>query len=213
MHDNDIQYDSELPVLGFRRWKLKGPRMMMPEHSLVGSWRETVWPVDEPIQAKCLPYSHHHACNSGPLSHNAGCKCGLHLWYSMSDAQSYSVTNGELGHVVGIAAGGGRVLFDTRYARCEVAEVVCLIDPIEYGPQLFTRRDHRVDDDAPHKSRFKNVDETERIREWADKAAERYGVPMYSLENAVAYAFDLGVFVSEIRDMPDGEVRVEGVDE
>ena len=130
--------------------------------------------------------------------------CGCHIFYSLSDAQSYSYTTGPGGYVIAIARGGGKVLFDERFARCSQAEVVALIDPAEYGPHKHIRGN-------PDKG-FIEYDRTEDIREWVSHAAERYGVPMMGLFDAMAYANEKGVWVDGLEDEDDETIVVKGVD-
>ncbi len=195
-----MEYDSDACIIGFRRFKIRGPREHIPEHSLIGSWRDTIWPVGEPMVAKCKAYNRHTACNHGPLAQDDACKCGLHIFFSLSDAQNYTTTSGEGGYVIAIAAGGGRVLFDEKYARCEIADVICLIDPAEYGPHLVK------------KPGGETGDRTEDIRAWAEQAARRYGIPLLSLFDGMDLSEEFGSWVFGIEDLEEGGVCVEGVD-
>jgi hypothetical protein len=194
-----MEYDSDTPILGFRRWRIVGPYLSVPGHSLVGSWRNVVWPVGEPIVAKCLAYNRAQTCLGGPLAQHKHCKCGLHLWYGLKDARDYQYTQGPGGYVIGIAAGGGRVLFDSRYARCEIADVVCLIDPSEYPQSEYSSKGM--------------IDKTESVREWAKVTAARYGVPLLSYFDAVDFALEIGRFPLGVTDLDGGGMIVEGVDE
>ena len=181
------------------------PRALIPEFSLVGSWRETPWPPGEVMEAKCRAYSPTKGiCEYGPLLQSDYCKCGLHLFYSMEDARSYTVTSSSFGHVIGIAAGGGRVLFDNKFCRAEQAEVVCIIDPREYAPQT-----HRS---GNSETGFTEYDLTEEVRGWAKKVARRYRVPMLGLFDAMGHAGELGEWVYMPRRKPDGGYYIEGVD-
>ena len=191
------EYDSDLPLIGYRRFRILGPQWGIPEYSLVGSHRSAPWPPKEPMVAKCLPYMQIDDCVDGPIAQSKHCKCGLHLFFTLEDAISYNFTNGPRGFTIGMAAGGGRVLFDKRYARCSVAEVVCLIDPVHFLPALS---EHRL------------IPRFDWLRQWTLGAAEKYGVPMLSHYDAVAYASEFGVFVSGVRD--DGsKMIVEGLDD
>jgi hypothetical protein len=194
------EYDSDVCVLGYRRWRIVGPAISVPEHTLIGSWRNVGWPVGEPMVAKCLSYTARPPCTpGGPIAGNKNCMCGLHLFFSLEDAENYTHTSGGGGYVIGIAAGGGRVRFDNKYARCEIADVICLIDPIEY-PQ------------SEYISTKGKMDRTERIREWAKAAAARYRVPLLSHYDAVDFAMEFGNFVSAPQDFEDGTCFIEGVD-
>lgn len=200
------EYDSDVPVLLFRKWKIQGPRLNIPEHSLIGAWRSIAWPVDEPIVAKCLPHTRLSTCKKGPMTQDKSCLCGLHGYYSFGDAQDHVGVSEDGGSALGIVAGGGRILFDDDYARCQFAEIVALIDPIEYDEKYrITRRGNAT-------KGFYSYDRTEDMREWVKAAAERYGVPLLGLFDAMDYASEFGVWIDGLKDEDDGSVTVKGLD-
>jgi hypothetical protein len=197
-------YDSEAPILAFRRFRRLNPSLYVPAHSLAGSWRQEAWPTREPMVARCRAYSLNADCQGGPLSQGSGCMCGLHGFYSMQDALKYHTCSSMHGWVVAICAFGGRVLFDSLFLRASVADVVCIVDPMEYGPQIQRRGNYATG--------VYQEDITEDLKAWAIQTGERYGVPVLGLFDAMDLASEVGVFVDGVRD-EDGKEIVEGIDD
>jgi hypothetical protein len=133
--------------------------------------------------------------------------CGLHIWYTLQDAQGYTVTGGSSDYLMGVAWGGGKVLFDNKFCRCEYAGVLCLIDPFEYGPLI--RTEYRQFDGGVHRT----VDVTEEIHQFATNVAERYDIPLLSQVKAMEFAQEFGVWVWGLKDLKGGGVFIEGIDD
>jgi hypothetical protein len=189
----EAKYDSDYPLLGYRKFRILGPQWGIPEHSLVGCHKSAPWPPKEPMVARCLPFTLVEDCDDGPIAQSKHCKCGLHIYFTLEDAKDYAFCSGSRGHVIAMCAGGGRVLFDAKYARCQIAEVLCLIDPVDYL------------DAKPEK--------TEWLSEWSRGAAKKYGVPVLRHFDAIDFVSEIGLFVSGVRgESDDLEAVVEGLD-
>jgi hypothetical protein len=127
-----VEYHSDKPVLGFRRFKIMPPYFQNVEHALYGAWSLKPWPHDKPMFAECLT-TRYPSCKGGPVRQERMCRCGMHLYYSFSDAQERTATSGHGGHVVALRAAGGRVLFDEIHCRSTIMQVVALIDRASTG--------------------------------------------------------------------------------
>ncbi|HKF76825.1 MAG TPA: hypothetical protein VKF59_11835 [Candidatus Dormibacteraeota bacterium] len=181
------------PVLGWRVWKLRSGRL--------GSWAvDYCWEPGE-NRATCLTPGRR-ACSASPGQH---CQCGFWaVWSPRRCAARVCSAAEPPWHVMGLIAGWGTVaLHDGEGFRAEWAAMKCLFTDRPWSSSIpgwlarwWRRKTGRTDESDPGTLQDR--------RHWhaLEGVAERYAVPLVSLETAASLGLlsELGVPSDQIEE-------------